>query len=118
MANHNSRRALYSSPDSSPARAEAPGLAEAEIREPPARLGCLWDELFPAEQTSIVQALVERVVVVPSGADIRLRVEALANLIRDLGAISSAALRAAALRRPASPSGCPWRSSTGRGGKL
>jgi hypothetical protein len=39
---------------------------------------------------------VERVVVGPAGADMRLRVEGLASLVRDLGAVSPEALRAAA----------------------
>jgi len=40
--------------------------------------------------------LVERVVVGPVGADIRLRVEGLAGLVRDLSAIAPEALSAAA----------------------
>ena len=78
------------------ARAEAPDLTEAEVREALERLDPLWDELFPAEQARIVRALVERVVVGPAGADIRLRMEGLAGLVRDLGSISSEALRTAA----------------------
>jgi DNA invertase Pin-like site-specific DNA recombinase len=78
------------------ALAEAPDLTEAEVREALGRLDPLWDELFPAEQARIVRALVERVEVGPAGADIRLRVEGLAGLVRDLGAISPEALRAAA----------------------
>jgi hypothetical protein len=39
---------------------------------------------------------VERVVVGPAGADIRLRVEGLASLARDLNAIAPGALKAAA----------------------
>jgi hypothetical protein len=68
------------------ARAEAPDLTEAEVREALERLDPLWDELFPAEQARIVRLLVERVEVGPSGADIRLRVAGLASLVRDLGA--------------------------------
>ena len=78
------------------ARAEAPDLTEAETREALERLEPLWDELFPAEQARIVRALVERVVVGPAGADIRLRVEGLAGLVRDLTAIAPEALRVAA----------------------
>ena len=62
------------------ARAEAPDLKEGEVREALARLDPLWGELFPAEQARIVRALVERVVVGPAGADIRLRVEGLGGL--------------------------------------
>ncbi len=78
------------------ARAEAPDLTEAEVREALGRLDPLWNELFPAEQARIVRALVERVEVGPPGAEIRLRVEGLASLVRDLGAIGPEALRAAA----------------------
>jgi hypothetical protein len=78
------------------ARAEAPGLKEGEVREALARLDRLWGELFPAEQARIIRALVERVVVGPDGADIRLRVEGLGGLVRDLTAIAPAALKAAA----------------------
>ena len=44
----------------------------------------------PAERARIVRLLVERVDVGPNGADIRLRVEGLAGLVRDLGASSRA----------------------------
>jgi hypothetical protein len=54
------------------------------------------DGLSSAEQARIVRALVERVVVGPGGADIRLRVEGLARLVRDLAAIAPSALMAAA----------------------
>ncbi len=78
------------------ARREAPELTERDVRDALHRLDPLWHELFPAEQARIVRALVERVVVGPAGADIRLRVEGLAGLVRDLGAIAPEALRAAA----------------------
>ncbi|GGC63733.1 hypothetical protein GCM10011504_47440 [Siccirubricoccus deserti] len=75
------------------ARAEAPEITENEVREALLRLDPLWGELFPAEQARIVRALVERVVAGPAGADIRLRVEGLAGLVRDLTAIAPDALR-------------------------
>jgi hypothetical protein len=78
------------------ARREAPEITEREVRDALHRLDPLWDELFPAEQARIVRALVERVVVGPGGADIRLRVEGLAGLVRDLTAIAPETLRAAA----------------------
>ena len=78
------------------ARAEAPDLTEAEVREALERLDPLWEELFPAEQARIVRLLVERVVIGPAGADIRLRVAGLAGLVRDLGAAGPDALEAAA----------------------
>ena len=72
------------------ARAEAPDLSEAEVRDALHELEPLWDELFPAERARIVRLLVERVDVGPNGADIRLRIEGLAGLVRDLGASSRA----------------------------
>ncbi len=78
------------------ARAEAPDLTEAEVREALKRLDPLWDELFPAEQARIVRLLVERVEIGPAGADIRLRVAGLTSLVRDLGAGAPDARRAAA----------------------
>jgi hypothetical protein len=50
--------------------------------------------LFPAEQARIVQTLVDRVVVGPAGADIRLRIEGLAGLVRDLAAPDGLAVAA------------------------
>jgi DNA invertase Pin-like site-specific DNA recombinase len=67
------------------AQAEDPDLTEADVREALARLEPLWDELFPAEQQRIVRSLVERVTVGLEGAEIRLRVEGVASLVRDLG---------------------------------
>jgi hypothetical protein len=58
------------------ARAEAPDLTEAETRQALEQLDPIWDQLFPAEQAQIIQLLVERVEVGPSGAAIRLRLAA------------------------------------------
>jgi len=68
------------------ARAEAPGLTEAEVRDALGRLDPLWDELFPGEQERIVRLLVERVTVGDAGAEIRLNLEGLAGLARDMAA--------------------------------
>ena len=73
------------------ARAEAPGITERDVREALERLEPVWGELFPVEQARVVWALVDRVVVGPQGADIRLRVEGLAGLVRDLGTVRAAA---------------------------
>jgi hypothetical protein len=77
------------------ARAEIDGLTESEVREALERLDPLWDELFPAEQARIVQLLVERIDVAPGGIDIRLRVDGLANLVRDLAGAGPKSWRAA-----------------------
>nr|WP_027286176.1 recombinase family protein [Rubritepida flocculans] len=68
------------------ARAEAPDLTEAEVREALGRLDPLWDELFPGEQERVVRLLVERVTVTDAGAEIRLNLEGLAGLARDMAA--------------------------------
>ncbi len=62
-------------------------ISEADVRDALERLDPLWDELFPAEQARIVQLLVGRVDVSPDGADIRLRIEGLTNLVTELGTI-------------------------------
>jgi hypothetical protein len=77
------------------ARTGTPAMTEAEVRDALERLEPLWNELFPAEQARIVRSLVERVEVGLTGADIRLRVEGLAGLVRDLIAIAPEALKAA-----------------------
>ncbi|WPB83741.1 hypothetical protein [Sediminicoccus rosea] len=77
-------------------RREAPDLTEGETHDALHRLDPLWEQLFPAEQARIVRLLVERVVVGPGGADIRLRLDGLGGLVRDLTAIRPDALRAAA----------------------
>jgi DNA invertase Pin-like site-specific DNA recombinase len=68
------------------ARAEAPDLTETEVRDALGRLDPLWDELFPGEQERIVRLLVERVTVGDAGAEIRLNLEGLAGLARDMAA--------------------------------
>jgi site-specific DNA recombinase len=66
------------------AREEIEGLTEAAVREALEGLDPLWDELFPAEQTRIVQLLIERVDVDTDGIDVRLRIDGLSSLVGDL----------------------------------
>ena len=77
------------------ARKELPDLREREVRDALDQLDPMWSELFPAEQARIVRTLVDRVVVGPDGADIRLRVEGMAGLVRDLGVNGAGALQEA-----------------------
>ena len=77
------------------ARRDAHGLTEAEVRDALEGLDPLWDELFPAEQARIVALLVERVDVGTDSVDIRLRIEGLAELTRDLAGITDGSRRAA-----------------------
>ena len=62
------------------AKAQIKGLTERQVREHLHGFDELWDELFPAEQARIVQLLVARVDVSPTGADITLRTDGLATL--------------------------------------
>jgi DNA invertase Pin-like site-specific DNA recombinase len=66
------------------ARVEAPDITEQEVRDALHRLDPLWDELFPGEQERIVRLLVERVTVTDAGAEIKLNLEGLAGLARDM----------------------------------
>lgn len=77
------------------ARAEAPDVTEAEVRDALQRLDPLWDQLFPAEQERIVRGLVQRVTVSEAGAQIKLNLEGLAALVRDIAAGASKELAAA-----------------------
>ena len=68
------------------ARRTIDDLTEAAVRDALERFDPLWDELFPAERARIVHLLVTRIDVSPTGADIHLRIDGLASLVRDLHA--------------------------------
>jgi DNA invertase Pin-like site-specific DNA recombinase len=68
------------------ARAACPDVTENDVRAALDQLDTLWDELFPVEQARIIHLLVDRVEIGVGGATVRLRLEGLANLARDLGA--------------------------------
>jgi site-specific DNA recombinase len=73
------------------ARANAEDITEADARTALQQLDPLWDELFPAEQARIVTLLAERVDIGTEGLDIRLRVDGLRGLARELMANSEEA---------------------------
>ena len=77
------------------ARPELGDLSEDGVREVLAGLDPLWDELFPAEQTRVIQLLVERIDVGLSGLKMRLRVQGVARMVQDLAGIAAANRRAA-----------------------
>ena len=77
------------------ARPEIDELSETQVLEALEALDPLWDELFPAEQTRIIQLLVERVDVGVAGLKVRLRVQGLARMVQDLAGIAAAPRRAA-----------------------
>ena len=78
------------------AKTAAPDVTEGEVRAALEHLDPLWDEMFPAEQARIVRLLVDRVQVGADGADVRLRLDGLASLVRDMAANTDAPARAAA----------------------
>ena len=77
------------------ARASARDMTEDEARLALERLDPLWEELFPAEQARIIHLLVDRVDIGPGGADVRLRLEGLGCLARDLATPAELARAAA-----------------------
>ena len=78
------------------ARTTAPDVTEQEVLLALERIEPLWDELFPAERARIVRLLVDRVDVCVEGAAVRLRLDGLGSLVRDLAAQAPEAGRAAA----------------------
>jgi hypothetical protein len=68
------------------ARSQDAAITESEVRDALLNLDPLWDELFPAEQTRVLQLLVERVDVHADGLDVKLHVDGLHTLVADLRA--------------------------------
>jgi hypothetical protein len=58
--------------------------AEADARAALQQLDPLWDELFPAEQARIAALLVERVDIGTDGLNVRLRMDGLTGLAREM----------------------------------
>jgi len=68
------------------ARPSAPDMTEDEARLGLERLDPLWEQLFLAEHTRIMHRLVDRVDIGIGGAHLRLKLDGLASLVRDLEA--------------------------------
>ncbi|EAQ26830.1 recombinase family protein [Roseovarius sp. 217] len=68
------------------ARAHAENITEADARAALQQLDPLWDELFPTEQARIVTLLIERVDLSTEGLKVRLRVDGLGGLTREMSA--------------------------------
>jgi site-specific DNA recombinase len=65
-------------------------VSENDVRSALVEFEPLWAELFPAEQARIIELLVERVDLSPTGIDLRLRIDGLTALYEDLrGAAAS-----------------------------
>ncbi len=70
-------------------------VTERDVIDALERLDPVWDELFPAEQTRIVQLLVERVEVQPEGIELRLRSEGLRSLVAEISCETESAEKGA-----------------------
>jgi DNA invertase Pin-like site-specific DNA recombinase len=68
------------------ARKQHKNVSESEVRTALLGFDDLWNELFPAEQASIVELLVERIDLDPNKLDITLKVEGLTSLVDQLNA--------------------------------
>jgi hypothetical protein len=66
------------------ARAQDDEITEADARAALQQLDPLWGELFPAEQARIVALLVERVDIGTDALNVRLRVDGLGGLAREM----------------------------------
>lgn len=66
------------------ARGHTDDVTEADARAALQQLDPLWDELFPAEQARIVALLVERVDIGTDGLGVRLRMDGLGGLAREM----------------------------------
>jgi hypothetical protein len=66
------------------AQLDGEAVDEREVVEALQRLDPLWHQLFPAEQTRILQLLVARVAVRLDGLEISLRVEGISSLVEEL----------------------------------
>jgi hypothetical protein len=66
------------------ARALAGDITEADARTALQQFEPLWDELFPAEQARIIGLAVERVEIGSGTLNVRLRIDGLTELAREL----------------------------------
>jgi site-specific DNA recombinase len=66
------------------ARLKDGGVTEADARNALRQLDPLWDEMFPAEQARIVTLLVERVDIGTDGLQVRMRVDGLHAIAREM----------------------------------
>ena len=65
-------------------RLEADRITERDVIDALEHLDPVWEELFPAEQTRIVELLVERVDVEPDAIELRLRTDGLRSLVSEV----------------------------------
>ena len=70
-------------------------ITEGEVVAALEQFAPMWDELFPTEQARIVRLLVDRVDIGEHAADVRLRMDGLAGLVREIQARPEVGQRAA-----------------------
>lgn len=73
------------------ASAHASDITEADARAALQQIEELWGELFSAEQARIVALLIERVKIGTDGLNVRLRVDGLGSLAREMRAVDMGA---------------------------
>ncbi len=66
------------------ARSRDGKITEAEARDALTRIDPLWDDLFPDEQARIAALLVERIDIGTDGLNVRLRMDGLSGLAREM----------------------------------
>jgi len=66
------------------ARQQHSSVTEDQVCTALTEFSALWDELFPTEQTRVIQLLVDRVDIQPNGLNITLRKEGLVSRANDL----------------------------------
>jgi site-specific DNA recombinase len=66
------------------AREHDGSVTEDQVRTALADFSALWDELFPAEQSRIIQLLVDRVEIHPDRLSIKLRKDGLVSLANEI----------------------------------
>lgn len=66
------------------ARPLDPTLDEAKVSVTMLRLDAIWDQLFPAEQTRIVNLMVEKVIISPNNLEVRLRANGVERVVLEL----------------------------------
>ncbi len=77
------------------ARKSHKDITENDVRGALVEFEPLWAELFPAEQARIIELLVERVDLSPTGIDLRLRIDGLSSLCNDLRGVAASQNEAA-----------------------
>jgi len=67
-----------------PASNQLPGVHENEVRSALVEFHELWNDLFPVEQSRIVELLVQRVDLQPEAIEIALKIEGMISLCSEI----------------------------------